>query len=336
MRDSDSVRVAAIQAAPVFLDTEASLEKAIEHVRTAAGKGATLAAFGEGWLPGYPIHCWSANEPELWWELAGEYLDQAIEVPGPETEALCSAAREVEIDIVIGVAEKDSGTSGSVYSTLLFIGGEGELLGRHRKLRPAMFERVVWADGDTEGLYVHEREYGRLSGMSGWDHQMGLPAYHLAEQGTQIHVAAWPGWSADAGSAPMGVQSRQHLLSQAFASQTASFVICAGTVLSKSDLPSKYQPYLTSELSGGSAIISPTGEILKGPVEGEGILSATCEMADVRAAKVAFDCAGHAARPDQLMLWNKSAEGGNPPGFDDDHEDSDHDMPPEEGGKKNS
>ena len=95
MRDSDSVRVAAIQAAPVFLDTEASLEKAIEHVRTAAGKGATLAAFGEGWLPGYPIHCWSANEPELWWELAGEYLDQAIEVPGPETEALCSAAREV-------------------------------------------------------------------------------------------------------------------------------------------------------------------------------------------------------------------------------------------------
>ncbi len=103
MKNVDSVRVAAIQAAPVFLDTESSLEKALELVCDAANTGATLAAFGDGWLPGYPVHCWNSNAPKLWWELAGEYLEQAIEVPGRRTvtDAPCAAAQQVEIDIVV-------------------------------------------------------------------------------------------------------------------------------------------------------------------------------------------------------------------------------------------
>ena len=84
------------------------------------------------------------------------------------------------------------------------------------------------------------------------------------------------------------------------------------------------------EFTGGSAIISPTGEVIKGPAEGEEILTATCDMAEMRAAKVAFDCAGHAARPDQLMLWNRTMEDNKPPGYGDDSQDPDSDMPPED------
>lgn len=184
---ADTVRVAAIQASPVFLDREASLDKAIRLIAQASNRGALLAAFGEGWIPGYPIHAWAAPNTELWWEVAAEYLNQAIDIPSPTTDALCQAATESNIDVVIGVAERDPITRGTVYSTQLFISREGKILGRHRKLKPTLHERVVWADGDAIGLQVHLRDYAIVSGLNASEHQMVLPTYALAEQGTQIH-----------------------------------------------------------------------------------------------------------------------------------------------------
>ncbi len=315
--NGDSVRVAAIQAAPVFLDRDASLDKAIGLIREAAGQGADLAAFGEGWLPGYPIHALTADGSELWWELAAAYLDQAVEIDGPVTDALCSAAREAGIDVAIGVAERDPITKGSVYSTQLLIGSEGQIVGRHRKMKSTPRERAVWADGDTIGLNVHERGYACVSALSSCEHQMVLPTYALAEQGTQIHVAAWPGGD----DAPPGKQwAHQHLLSRAFAAQTGAYVVCAGGLLTAAHIPEKYRAFLTHTLAGDSAIIDPRGEIIAGPGASEMIVMAECPMAAVRAAKVAFDCAGHASRSDQLKFWNQAL--GAP---DDDGQDSGHD-----------
>ncbi len=186
---SDVFVLGAAQAAPVYLDAEASVEKACRLIATAGVEGVDILAFGESWLLGYPFFAFSSESP-LRWQAAEVYLDQAIEVPGPETSRLCDAARQAGVDVVIGIAELDSRTKGTVYATLLFIGREGLILGRHRKLKPTMEERIVWGEGDGDDLHVYERPYGRLSGLLCWEHQMVLPGYALMAQGSQVHVAA--------------------------------------------------------------------------------------------------------------------------------------------------
>ena len=299
--NADIVRVAVVQASPVFLDANASLEKAVRLIAEAAGTGASLAAFGEGWLPGYPIHALSTANSELWWELAAAYLDQAVDLQNPLIDALCAAARSANIDVVIGLGEREPMTRGSVYSTLLFVGRDGQLIGRHRKTRPASHERAVWADGDGIGLQAYDRGYANLTGLTSTEHQMVLPAYALAEQGAQIHVASWPGCAPPSATSSQ-TASAQHLLSRAFALQTGSYVLCAASTIARDDVPERYRDYLTQEFTGDSVIIDPYGEIIAGPATGESTIVADCSMALVRSAKVAFDCAGHSSRRDLLTL----------------------------------
>jgi len=293
--------MAAIQAAPVLLDRDASTDKACQLIEAAAEKGATIAAFGETWLPGYPFFTHAPPSP-LWWQAAAEYLANAVEIPSPTTDRLCAAARRAGIDVVIGVVELDPQTRGTVYCTLLFIGREGVILGRHRKLKPTHAERIVWGEGDTSGLRVYERPYARISGLNCWEHQMMLPGYALAAQGTQIHVAAWPGRENGAPAAPVSVWTRQLLLSRAFASQAGAYVIAPGGVRLPENVPERYAELYSRDQTGDSYIIDPRGEIIAGPAEGETILIADGSMEAVLAAKVGVDIGGHYARPDQLQL----------------------------------
>ncbi len=295
------VTLAAIQASPVLLDRDASTDKACQLIEEAAAKGATIAAFGETWVSGYPFFV-SAPRTPLWWKAAAEYLANAVLIPSPTTDRLCDAARRAGIDVVIGVAELDPQTHGTVYCTLLFIGREGRILGRHRKLKPTHFERTVWGEGDTTGLKVYERAYARISGLNCWEHQMMLPGYALAAQGTQIHIAAWPGSENGARPAPVSVWSRQLLLSRAFASQAGAYVIAAAGLCQKGDIPERYAELGERQKTGDSYIIDPRGEIIAGPAEGETILLAEGSMEAVMAAKVGVDIGGHYARPDQLQL----------------------------------
>ncbi|MBL6454544.1 hypothetical protein JMJ55_04355 [Belnapia sp. T6] len=206
---------------------------------------------------------------------------------------------------MIGVAELDPRTHGTVYCTMLFIGREGRLLGRHRKLKPTHAERIAWGDGDASGLCVHERSYGRISGLNCWEHQMVLPGYALIAQGTQVHVSTWPGREPEqAPSAPTPLWPRQLLLSRAFASQAACYVVASAGVLRPADVPERYRDLIGSGHTGQSCIIDPRGEIIAGPApEGEDILVARgCSLEAVMAAKAACDTAGHYARHDIFKL----------------------------------
>lgn len=295
-------KLAAVQAAPVFFDQKASTEKACRLIAEAGAGGATLVAFGETWLGGYPFFIWSENaDPLVRWKAAAEYLAGAVDIPGPETDRLCRAAQSANIDVVIGVAERNTATQGTVYCTLLFIGREGKILGRHRKLKPTHRERTVWGEGDATGLTVYQRPYGRLSGLNCWEHNMVLPGYVLMSQGTQIHVAAWPGTEPKAPDSPDPMWARQLLLSRAFASQAAAYVILSGGMLSADDVPRKYRE-LASRYRGDSCIIDPRGEVITEPVKGECIITAQGSMENVLAAKSASDVAGHYARPDIFQL----------------------------------
>lgn len=280
-------KLAAIQAAPVYFDRDASAKKACRLIREAGEKGATLAAFGETWLPGYPFFVWR----EASYEMEAEYLANGVEIPSPTTDQLCAAARQAGIDVVIGIAELDPATRGTVYCTLLFIGSDGTILGRHRKLKPTDRERTVWGEGDGSSLTVYQRPYGRVSGLNCWEHNMLLPGYVLMDQGTQIHIAAWPGSSS----------SRHDFLSRAFASQAAAYVIDVGALLSPGAVPERYRDVARVH-PGESAVIDPTGKIIAGPVEGEQILLADGTEERILIAKSMCDVAGHYSRPDIFQL----------------------------------
>ncbi len=121
MTPFETFKVAAVQAAPVYLDIQASLEKACDLIGKAAETGAVVAGFSETWLPGYPFFLFSEPGPN-WWRAAARYVASSIVIPGPETDVLCAAAKRAGIDVVIGVVEREDTTKGSVYATLLFVG----------------------------------------------------------------------------------------------------------------------------------------------------------------------------------------------------------------------
>jgi nitrilase len=302
MTTSQCLKLAAIQATPILFDREASTEKACRLIQEAGALGATIAAFSETWLPGYPFFAF-ASLKQLTWQAMAEYLSNAVDIPSPTTDKLCATAKTAGIDVVIGVVERDTRTGGTVYCTLLFIGREGHILGRHRKIKPTFFERAVWGEGDAIGLRTYQRPYGRISGLNCWEHNLMLPGYVLAAQGTQIHVAAWPGREpASVPPAPASLWPRQLLLSRAFASQAACYVIAAAGVRLHSDVPERYRELSTFEHTGESFIIDPRGEVIAGPAHGETILVAEGSIEAVLAAKAVADIGGHYSRPDLLRL----------------------------------
>ncbi|MBI4768452.1 MAG: carbon-nitrogen hydrolase family protein [Deltaproteobacteria bacterium] len=293
MTEYTQFKLAAIQAEPVYFDLEASTEKACRLIREAGAGGATLAAFGESWLPGYPFFVWGSATGSM----AAEYLANAVEIPGAATDRLCEAARQAHLDVVMGLAERDPQTQGTVYCTLLFIDHQGTILGKHRKLKPTHRERTAWGEGDGSGLNVYDRPYARISGLNCWEHNMVLPGYVLMARGTQIHVAAWPGMN----------NSRHLFLSRAFASQAGAYVIDVGAVLSPDRVSDAYRD-LAVPYPGESCIIDPRGEVIAGPAEGETILLADCSIDRLYSAKALCDVAGHYSRPDLFQLSvNRSA-----------------------------
>jgi len=294
--------LAAVQAESILFDVDASTDKACRLIEAAAEQHATLAAFGETWLPGYPFFAHQPPSP-LWWQAPAEYLASAVEIPSPTTDRLCAAARRAGIDVVIGIVERDHRTKATVYCTLLFIGREGVILGRHRKLKPTHAERTIWGEGDAVGLKVHERLYGRISGLNCWEHNIVLPGYALMAQGTQIYVAAWPGREpSSAPPPPVSAWARQLLLSRAFASQAGCYVIAAGGLRVREHLPERYRDLCRFDNTGDSYIIDPRGEIIAGPAKGEVVLTARCSLEAVYAAKAARDVGGHYSRPDIFQL----------------------------------
>lgn len=295
-------RLAAIQAAPVLLDRQASTDKACELIAKAGEMGATMAAFGETWLPGYPRWVNARISYHQRRALTARYLDAAVTIPGTETDQLCAAARAAGCDVVIGVAELDATSAGTVYCTLLFISADGEILGKHRKLKPTDAERTAWGEGDATGLRPYRRPYASISGLNCWEHNMVLPGYALMAQGTQVHVAAFPGHETE----PAAMAStRQLLLARAFASQAAAYVVLVGGLIHPDDIadPELREVVATTQpMNGGSYIIDPMGEVIVGPAEGEEILVADASLDTVRAAKAMCDVAGHYSRPDLLRL----------------------------------
>jgi len=300
--ECEAVVVAAVQAAPVFLDRDATIDKAVALIEEAANQGAKLVAFPETWIPGYPSWIYHAAK----WDDPGSkrafarLLANSVQIPSPSTDALCVAAREADVHVVVGIHERDSDFSmGTIYNSLLFISSEGEILGTHRKLVPTHAERIVWGRGDGSTLHVFETPLGRLGGLICWEHWMPLTRFAMHAKGEQIHVAVWPDADDD-----------HHLASRHYAFEGRCYVLCVGSYTTARDLPDDFELVDAMGVSGddelligGSGVIGPDGRWLSGPVAGrETIVYAELDMARIAEEQQALDAAGHYNRPDVFGL----------------------------------
>ncbi len=297
-----TVKVAAIQAANLYLDLPASLEKALRLIKEAAGQGAKLMAFPETWLPGYPAWLDCCRDVALWdyppvKKVFARLMENSVVVPSPVTEAIADAAREHQVVVNITVNERvQTGVGrGTLYNTMLTFGADGALLNAHRKLMPTYTERLVWGQGDGKSLRAVDTEAGRLGGLICWEHWMPLARQVLHESGEDIHIAAWP-----------QVKEMNLIASRQYAFEGRCYVMATGGVMTASELPAELEPIESLKqnpqamvLNGGSAIIAPDGSLLAGPVfNEEAILTAELDLARIAEESLTLDVTGHYSRPD--------------------------------------
>jgi len=292
-----TVRVAAIQATPVILDAEATVEKAASLLAEAAGRGARLAVLPEVFVSLYPSNAWARSAPAFggWDELWERMWESSVDVSGPHVARLVAACREHGVYCVIGVNEREDVRPGSLYNTMLTLGPEG-LVHRHRKLMPTMQERVFHGFGAGDDLAVCDLEgVGRVGGLICWENRMPLARYAVYKQGPQIWVAPTAddtdGWLA----------SMRHI-----AIESGAFVVSVPQYIPASAFPDDFPVPLPEGKAvfgeGGAAIVEPTwGTVIAGPLRGEeGIVVADCDLRAGLHAKRWFDAVGHYSRAEVL------------------------------------
>jgi nitrilase len=295
-------RVAAVQAAPVFLDREATIRKACGLIAEAGSQGAKLVVFPEAFIPTYPFWIWfiPAGKTAVLRELYARLLDHAVSLRGKETEQLGVAAKDAGVYVAMGINERNSEASGtSLFNSILYLAPDGSVIGTHRKLVPTAGERLVHAQGDGSTLDVYDLPIGRLGGLICWENYMPLARYAMYAAGVELYVA--PTW--DRGEP--WTSTLRHI-----AKEGRSYVIGCCSAVHRSQIPEEYaflREYLPDNLEwinpGESAIVDPDGKFVAGPVrERETILYAEVEPPRIRGSRWQLDVAGHYARPDIFQL----------------------------------
>ncbi|MBI5516272.1 MAG: carbon-nitrogen hydrolase family protein [Deltaproteobacteria bacterium] len=294
----ESVRVAVVQAASAGWDREASLARVERYTAEAAEQGARLVLFPEVFVGGYPkgldfgtrVGGRSAEGRDQF----RRYFEGAVEVPGEATERLGACARGHGVELVVGVLERDGGT---LYCTALFLGPDGALRGRHRKLVPTAAERLLWGQGDGSTLPVLETPVGRLGAVICWENYMPLLRFAMYARGVELYLAP------TADDRETWLSTLRHI-----ALEGRCFVLSACQYLTRADLPEDAHPLQgeapeTVLLRGGSCVVGPLGEVLAGPdFTGPAVLLADLDARALARARFDFDVAGHYGRPDLFRL----------------------------------
>jgi nitrilase len=293
------VRIAAVQATPVFLDRDATTEKACALIKDAGRAGAALVVFPETFIPTYPDWVWRVP-PWSDGDYVARLYDQAVLVPGPTVEQLGAAAREAGAYVAIGVNELAGGT---LYNTLLYLAPDGSLAGRHRKLMPTGGERTIWGFGDGATLDVVRTPFGVVGGLICWENYMPLARAAMYAKDVSVYLA--PTWD----NSDTWISTLRHI-----AKEGRVYVVGVSPVLRGSDVPADLRRGHHSGnedwMSRGLAtIVAPSGDILAGPIaEEERILYADIDPGEVLRQRRQFDPVGHYARADVFTLTVNTRE----------------------------
>ncbi|MGI5859760.1 MAG: carbon-nitrogen hydrolase family protein [Tepidanaerobacteraceae bacterium] len=302
------LKVAAVQASPVFLDKDQSTSKACKLIRDAGSNGAKVIVFPEGFIPTHPVwYHFHAGTGSIATKLSMELFKNSVTIPGPEVNELCKAARDAKAYVVMGVCEKLSNTIGTMYNTQIFIGPDGRYLGKHQKIMPTVGERFVHKGGYGDTLKVFNTESGPISGLMCSENSNPLAIMALTAEGTRIHAMAWPNhW----GTLSRPMREYVKIASLNFAQVSKAFVISACSTVDERmiemmQLTSEQEQFIRDPvISGGSMIVAPDSQIIAGPMgDEEGILYADIDLQECVKHKLHHDFSGHYNREDILQLY---------------------------------
>jgi nitrilase len=299
-----TVRVAAVQATPVLLDADATIDKAIGLLAEAAEDGARLVVFPECFVSIYPSGAWGAAAArfggfdELWRRM----WDSAVDVRGPLVEKLATACATHGVHLVIGVNEREDVRPGSLYNTMLTIGPAG-VLHRHRKLMPTMHERLFHGVGAGDDLAVVDIDgVGRVGGLICWENRMPIARWKVYEQGPQIWVAP------NADDSDSWIASMRHI-----AVESGTYVVSVPQYIPRAAFGDDFPVALPDHDvfgRGGAVIVDPLGEIKAGPLyDEEGVVTFDCDLDRILSAKRWFDAVGHYSRRDALLPGEREPSG---------------------------
>lgn len=297
---------AAVQAAPVFLDTDATVDKACHLIAEAASNGAKLVAFPEVFIAGYPYWSWVMNpvEGSPWFE---KLCRSAIEVPGPEIRKIAQAAARHKVNVVIGVNERHPQSIATLYNTLVTINDEGKIIGRHRKLVPTWAEKLTWANGDASSLRVHKTSIGPLGALACGENTNTLARFSLLAQGELVHVASYIALPVAPKDYDMAEAIRLRASAHCFEGKVFTVIACSTVSEEIVEAMAKTHPQARELLarpnSAFSGVIGPDGRVVGEPlIDKEGIIYAEIDLNRCIQPRQMHDITGHYNRFDIFDL----------------------------------
>ncbi len=307
MDDFPAFRAAAVQAAPVFLDRDRTIEKAVDLIYEASSNGAKLIVFPEVFVAGYPYWAWTMNPVEggKWFERF--YKEAAVEIPGPHIDAIRVAAARTSTIVVIGVNEKSAINFGTIYNSMVTIGSDGSVLGVHRKLVPTWAEKLVYGNGDGASLRVHNTEIGRLGALACGENTNTLARFTLLAQGEMVHVASYVASPVVPADYDMADAISMRTAAHCFEGKVFSVVSCSTISEEIIDMVAgdneEVRHNFRREHSALSGIFGPDGRPIVEPlVDDEGIVYGDIDLNKCIAAKQMHDITGHYNRFDIFSL----------------------------------
>ena len=306
MLELPQFKAAAVQAAPVFLDTDATVDKACRLIAEAAGNGARLVAFPEVFVAGYPYWSWIANpiDGSPWFERLAR---SAIEIPGPEIAKIAQAAARHRTHVVIGVNERSRHGIGTIYNTLVTIGDDGRILGRHRKLVPTWAEKLTWAPGDASALRVHRTSIGPLGSLACGENTNTLARFALLSQGELVHVASYISLPVAPPDYDMAEAIKVRAAAHCFEGKLFTIVSCSTVseeiITAMEPLNPRARELLTRKNSAFSGFLGPDGRVIGQPlIDDEGITYADIDLGRCIQPRQMHDITGHYNRFDVFDL----------------------------------
>jgi nitrilase len=306
MLDLPKFKAAAVQAAPVFLDTDATVEKVCALIREAAGNGASLVAFPEVFVAGYPYWSWVMNpiEGSPWFE---KLCRSAIEIPGPEIQRISAAAKANSVHVVVGVNERSRTGIGTIYNTLVIIGPDGRMLGRHRKLVPTWAEKLTWANGDGSSLRVYDTAIGKLGALACGENTNTLARFSLLAQGELVHVASYISLPVAPPDYDMAEAIKVRAAAHSFEGKVFTVVACSTISPEIVEAISGGDPKVKAQLerrnSAFSGVLGPDGRLIGEPlIDSEGIVYADIDLSRCIQPRQMHDITGHYNRFDVFDL----------------------------------
>jgi len=298
------VKVAAVQAAPVFMDLKGTVAKTISLIEQAGKDGVELLVFPETWLPGYPFWAWLG--PPAWgMQFVQAYSQNSLEINSAEYRAIQVAAKDSKVHVMLGFSERYNNT---LYIAQAFIGDEGETIFTRRKLKPTHVERTIFGNGDGSDFQVVDTSLGRVGGLCCWEHIQPLSKYVMFSDNEQIHCAAWPAFGLYAGIAYSLGHEVNMRASQIYALEGQCFVIASCALVTQDMVDSLCktddQRALLSTGGGYSKIFGPDGSQISEDLapDQEGLVISEIDLSMIPLAKAAADPAGHYSRPDVVQV----------------------------------